>query len=432
MILFSRRSIGAVGKLHAIYLYVFICINKHHTRMIITHAYHSKTVARVAGGWVRDKLLNLPSNDIDIALDDCTGEDFANMVNAYLAYLGHETRTIAIIKANPDQSKHLQTANTKILGFEIDFVNLRSESYGNDSRIPETSFGTAIDDARRRDFNVNALFYNLTTKQVEDFTGNGLQDLQHGILRTPINPLITFQDDPLRVLRAIRFASRFAYALDDELIAAARNPLIKTALLNKVSRDRVLKECDGMFIPISESVDINEKIFNTCSIIERTSSGKTYRPGVVVAIMENLQIFDAIFLLKYSTPSLSLSIKCDKHLSDNVIETELLNWKCISLSTVTWLNALLSIDLSRFHPKYYKGADGLSASQLTPFEISKEALLMPKGGRGDERFLFYSACVSGLRHLNVTEKKKLVPLYMCLLREELKMDNDTMRGIQVT
>jgi hypothetical protein len=202
---------------------------------------------RVAGGWVRDRMLQKASNDIDIALDDQSGIEFANGVNAYLQSLGMETRTIAVIQANPDQSKHLETANLRVMGFEIDCVHLRAETY-SDTRIPEIRVGTALEDALRRDFNINALFYNINKRCVEDFTGRGVSDLQQKLLCTPLSADITFRDDPLRVLRAIRFASRLNYTLHPDLIAAARHPEIRMAMQNKVSRERICKEIDGMLV----------------------------------------------------------------------------------------------------------------------------------------------------------------------------------------
>jgi len=83
-----------------------------------------------------------------------------------------------VIRSNPDQSKHLETAKVKYQGIEIDFVNLRSESYASTSRIPEIEFGTAEEDAVRRDFTINALFYNIGQGNVEDLTGKGLEDLR--------------------------------------------------------------------------------------------------------------------------------------------------------------------------------------------------------------------------------------------------------------
>jgi tRNA nucleotidyltransferase/poly(A) polymerase len=90
-----------------------------------------KTTLRVAGGWVRDKLLGLESHDIDISLDDMTGECFANLFSASAG-----ASSIGKIKANPDASKHLETACVRFKGIELDFVNLRAEDYTADSRIP--------------------------------------------------------------------------------------------------------------------------------------------------------------------------------------------------------------------------------------------------------------------------------------------------------
>ncbi|KAF0717309.1 hypothetical protein AaE_010887 [Aphanomyces astaci] len=203
---------------------------------------------RVAGGWVRDKLLGRASDDIDIVLDNMTGVAFAELVNAYETQHGHKTHAVGVIKANPDQSKHLETATMQLGSGWVDFVNLRAETYADDEahRIPSMEFGTPLEDAQRRDFTINSLFYNLATKSVEDFTGQGLPDLQHGVIRTPLDPTITFLDDPLRVLRAIRFASRFRFPLADDLVAALEHRAIREALVKKVSRERVGKELGGM------------------------------------------------------------------------------------------------------------------------------------------------------------------------------------------
>lgn len=98
-----------------------------------------------------------------------------------------------------------------------------------------------------RDFTINSMFYNISVGNgiVEDLVGSGLRDLQEGVIKTPIDAMVTFHDDPLRVLRAIRFAARFAYRLDESLASAAAHADIHHALLQKVSRERILKEMQG-------------------------------------------------------------------------------------------------------------------------------------------------------------------------------------------
>lgn len=205
------------------------------------------TVLRCAGGWVRDKLLGKDSKDIDIALDNMLGKDFAEKVNDYLKAQGREQGKLAVIISNPEQSKHLETARLKIDNIEIDLVNLRSETYADGSRIPKMEFGTPVQDAYRRDFTINSMFYNINERVVEDFTEKGMDDLRAGIIRTPLPPQETFKDDPLRVLRAVRFGTRFNFQLESSIMVAASSVEVREALSQKVSKERVGTELDGMF-----------------------------------------------------------------------------------------------------------------------------------------------------------------------------------------
>lgn len=107
-------------------------------------------------------------------------------------------------------------------------------------------FGTPAEDAIRRDLTINALFYNIHSGLVEDFTGMGLQDLHNRIVRTPLPPLVTLTDDPLRCLRAIRFACRLGFNIDPQLAEAMLNPVVLDALEVKISKERVLGELDLM------------------------------------------------------------------------------------------------------------------------------------------------------------------------------------------
>ena len=201
---------------------------------------------RFTGGWVRDKLLGSTSHDIDISIDSMTGFGFANLIKEYLergeGRLRYEPNILgglAKIEANPEKSKHLETVTTHIFGLDIDLVNLRKETYSETSRNPTMEFGTPQEDAMRRDATVNALFYNLSSATVEDFTGRGLQDMELKVIKTPLPALQTFKDDPLRVLRAIRFASRLGYDIDANDKKAMRDETIKEALRVKISRERI-------------------------------------------------------------------------------------------------------------------------------------------------------------------------------------------------
>jgi tRNA nucleotidyltransferase (CCA-adding enzyme) len=202
---------------------------------------------RFAGGWVRDKLLHIPSHDIDTTINAMTGYAFSLKMKEYLENPGNSRKhclderdvgNLHRIAANPEKSKHLETVTVKMLGFDVDFVNLRKETYSADSRNPYMEFGSAKEDALRRDATVNALFYNLHTDKVEDFVG-GLRDLESKLIRTPLQPNQTFIDDPLRVLRLIRFASRLDFKIDTDSEVSMGDPAILSALKSKISRERV-------------------------------------------------------------------------------------------------------------------------------------------------------------------------------------------------
>lgn len=223
----------------------------------------NKVVLRWAGGWVRDKLLGKPSHDIDVAINCMTGEVFGDNLRQFCDIPENKEKhnlrpedigNLHTIGKNPEKSKNLETATVKLFGLDVDFVNLRTETYTEDSRNPQVEFGTAEEDARRRDATVNALFYNIHTSEIEDFVG-GLPDLEAGIIRTPMDPLQTFMDDPLRVLRLVRFASRLSFSIATSTRECMGNLRVLDALRVKISRERVgievKKMLQGTFCAVS-------------------------------------------------------------------------------------------------------------------------------------------------------------------------------------
>ncbi|KAI1456634.1 hypothetical protein F4805DRAFT_467973 [Annulohypoxylon moriforme] len=211
-------------------------------------------VLRWAGGWVRDKLLGIQSHDIDTAINVMTGEAFAlklcelcqqpDTIEKH-ALAQSDVGNLHKIARNPEKSKHLETTTIRLFGYDVDFVNLRKETYTEDSRNPQVEFGTAEEDALRRDATVNALFYNLNTSKVEDFT-TGLKDMKSRLIRTPLEPFQTFMDDPLRVLRLVRFASRLEFTIDPAAEKVMGDPRVLDALRLKISRERVGVEIEKM------------------------------------------------------------------------------------------------------------------------------------------------------------------------------------------
>ncbi|ORZ28965.1 hypothetical protein BCR41DRAFT_376290 [Lobosporangium transversale] len=227
------------------------------------------------------------------------GYDFAMMVNEHMEATGHEKRTIAKIATNPEKSKHLETATMVVYDMPLDFVNLRSEVYDDASRIPsEITFGTPSEDAYRRDITINSLFYNIHTHSVEDFTGRGLDDLKNKIIRTPLEAFETFWQDPLRVMRCIRFAARFQFKIAEDAKQAILNGQIKRALRTKISKERIGAELDKMIddgasrstaIQLLHELDLYDVVFAPPEV-DGTARGTT-------AVQGNVENSDEAFKL---------------------------------------------------------------------------------------------------------------------------------------
>jgi poly(A) polymerase len=164
----------------------------------------------VVGGYVRDLFLERPSNDIDVVV---VGSGI-QVANALRKKMGR--------KANISVFKNFGTAQVKYKGLEVEFVGARRESYSHDSRKPIVEDGTLEDDQNRRDFTVNAMAIQLNRAHFGELVDpfGGIEDLEDGIIRTPLAPDITFSDDPLRMLRCVRFATQLHFFIEDETFEA--------------------------------------------------------------------------------------------------------------------------------------------------------------------------------------------------------------------
>lgn len=211
---------------------IFELIRRHARRL-------NNVTPRVAGGWVRDKVMGNPSFDMDIALDNISGYEFA--IGLQDSITVQKLTNVHVIKNNPEKSKHLETAVIRINGLFVDFVGLRSETYSN-TRIPDVKPGTPREDALRRDLTINSLFYNIFTKEIEDYTRRGLRDINGMILMTPLDPKITLFDDPLRLVRVFRFHSKLGFSIDNRIYEALKDTKIREALVEKVSNERIYAE----------------------------------------------------------------------------------------------------------------------------------------------------------------------------------------------
>ena len=213
-------------------------------RIISEIAEKSGVRAFVIGGYVRDCFLGRPCNDIDVVVEG-SGIDFARMVgertHKYVSYF-----------------KNFGTAMLHYGGDEIEFVGARKESYRRESRKPIVENGTLEDDQLRRDFTINAMAFSL---QKEDFGAlvdpfGGIRDLAAGIIRTPLDPDTTYSDDPLRMLRAVRFATKLSTPeLTFSIVTESMESMRRMAeRLNILSRERIADELNKMMVTRTPSM----------------------------------------------------------------------------------------------------------------------------------------------------------------------------------
>ncbi len=207
----------------------------------------------VVGGYVRDIFLDRPSKDIDVVV---VGSGIA-VAEALKKRLGRA--------AHLSVFKNFGTAQVKYKGTEVEFVGARKESYTRNSRKPIVENGTLEDDLNRRDFTINALAICLNAGRfghlVDPF--DGLYDMEDGIIRTPLDPDITFSDDPLRMLRCVRFATQLNFLIDDETFEA----LIRNKeRINIVSRERICDELNKIILDSVPSKGFVE--LHRCGLLE--------------------------------------------------------------------------------------------------------------------------------------------------------------------
>ena len=206
-------------------------------------AKHLSLPAFVVGGFVRDKLLGRPCKDIDIV---CLGDAIA-LAN----------KVSELFHPHPKVSwfKNFGTAHLFVLGYDVEFVGARKESYLQHSRNPTVEPGTIKDDQERRDFTINALAIEVVQSINQEIVlvdpFNGVQDLNDMIIRTPLAPEKTFSDDPLRMLRAIRFATQLGFVIESNTLLG----IVETASrISIISQERITDELNKIMLSPKPSI----------------------------------------------------------------------------------------------------------------------------------------------------------------------------------
>ncbi|MGB9553430.1 MAG: CCA tRNA nucleotidyltransferase [bacterium] len=185
----------------------------------------------LVGGAVRDKIMGLTTvQDLDFVVTSGSASELASKLSSALSL------------PPPVTFPKFGTAQLNFNGWKVEFVDSRKESYPQDSRKPIVERASLIEDLKRRDFTINTLVQDLETGKVLDLLGTGLEDIKKRTLRTPLDPDVTFKDDPLRMLRAVRFACKLNFTIAEEAARAIKKHAKLLAL--KVSPERIKGELD--------------------------------------------------------------------------------------------------------------------------------------------------------------------------------------------
>ncbi|OPX29250.1 MAG: hypothetical protein B1H06_01830 [Candidatus Cloacimonas sp. 4484_143] len=186
----------------------------------------------IVGGFVRDKVMGIDSDDIDVVVALPEG-------GLKLAEFLHQKG----VSSRPVAYDNFGTAMVEILESKVEFVMTRKEIYQDKNRKPEVENGTLEEDVYRRDFTINSLLLDVITGEILDVSGKGIDDIENGVIRSTSEPDLIFREDPLRMLRAVRFASRFGFEIEEDTIEGIKN---NAAMLQHISWERKRDEFTKM------------------------------------------------------------------------------------------------------------------------------------------------------------------------------------------
>lgn len=241
----------------------------------------------LVGGYVRDLILERPTNDIDVVI---VGSGI-KMAEAFSKKLGRH--------AHLSVFRNFGTAQVKWHGNEVEFVGARKESYQRNSRKPIVEDGTLEDDQNRRDFTINAMAVCLNAQRLGELVDpfDGMYDLQEGIIATPLDPDITFSDDPLRMMRCVRFATQLHFIIEDETFDALERNRERIKI---ISGERIITELNKIILADTPSRGFVE--LHRCGLLQlilpelaaldcvETRNGKSHKNN----FYHTLEVLDAV------------------------------------------------------------------------------------------------------------------------------------------
>lgn len=217
----------------------------------------------IVGGFVRDAILGSPIKDVDIVVEAPDGGI------GFATWLAYNTNCFANTK-NPcvfptyGTAKVQITSDPEVADIELECVQTRKEKYNKDSRNPETAYGSIEEDAMRRDLTINALYYNISTDEICDFTKRGLDDIKNHVIRTTGEANMIFEDDPLRILRVVRFSTRLGWPIEKNTWVGM---ILNSKRINILTQERVTDELNKMLLSDNPAGALDK--LDKCNVLHR-------------------------------------------------------------------------------------------------------------------------------------------------------------------
>jgi len=218
----------------------------------------------LAGGAVRDEIMGKPPKDLDFVINGgiSAGIDFATWLGKEIGNYKVDSNPVIYPKYGTAKlSLEYNKFNLPVM--DLEFVAPRKEIYTTGSRKPEVTGGELIDDVMRRDLTINSLLKNISNGEILDLTGKGIEDIKKGLIRTPADPKIIFKDDPLRMLRAIRFAVKYNFKFTDELIKDIKR---YSKWITIISHERIRDELNKILE--SPKPDVGIRLLKVTGLLE--------------------------------------------------------------------------------------------------------------------------------------------------------------------
>lgn len=252
----------------------------------------------LAGGAVRDEIMGKPPKDLDFVIKGNinAGVDFAVWLAKSLGNYKEGSNPVIYPKYGTAKVS-LNGNRFNLPGIELEFVAPRLEKYTEGSRNPEVSGGTLRDDVMRRDLTINSLLKNVSTGEIVDLTGKGVEDIKKGYIRTPQDPEIIFKDDPLRMLRAIRFTVRYGFNVDPSIIEGITK---HSNWINVISKERIRDELDKILV--SQKPDEGIRLLQSTGLLKHIIPELDKTVGMDQGRHHTEDVFNHILSVVSNTP----------------------------------------------------------------------------------------------------------------------------------